>query len=99
MVLHGGGVVITATGNLAEDLVKLVRFAMSTGSTAPSGSGEGSGGESSVPKPSLEDVTTGPHGPDRPISDVIARARVPGHDGFMIPQGRWLSRKAGRAGS
>ncbi|MFG6095935.1 hypothetical protein SPB21_11815 [Leptothoe sp. ISB3NOV94-8A] len=45
---------------------------------------------SSLPQPSLEDITVGPHGPDRPISDVIARAR-----GDRKPQGRWLSSEAG----
>ena len=36
----------------------------------------------------LEDVTNGPHGPDRPISDLVARAIKDGK-----PQGRWTSRE------
>jgi len=54
------------------------------------------GGSDVVPKPVLEDVTTGPHGPDRPLSDVVSRGRIPDpRTGLMIPQGRWLSREAG----
>jgi hypothetical protein len=42
-----------------------------------------------------EDVTTGPHGPDRPIEDVVARARkIDPVTGRANPQGRWLSRGA-----
>ena len=41
-------------------------------------------------QPVLEDVTTGPHGPDRSFETVVARAIKE-----KIPQGRWLSRGAG----
>ena len=47
------------------------------------------------PKPSYEDITTGPHGPDRSIEDVISRGRIPNPDGTLPAQGRWLSREAG----
>jgi hypothetical protein len=45
----------------------------------------------------VEDVTTGPHGPDRSIEDVVSRARQinPRTGRPNGPQGRWLSREAG----
>jgi len=42
-----------------------------------------------TPQICAEDLTTGPHGPDRPIEDVISRAWNPEKGGG--PQGRWLS--------
>ncbi|MEH2058174.1 MAG: putative Ig domain-containing protein [Nostoc sp.] len=41
------------------------------------------------PQIRIEDVTTGPHGPDRPIPDLVARSIKDGK-----PQGRWISREA-----
>ena len=39
-----------------------------------------------------EDITTGPHGPDRPMIDVKARAL-----GTRTPQGRWVSASGAQA--
>ena len=46
------------------------------------------------PRIVAEDVTTGPHGPGRPLTDVVARAwlRNPATNRINGPQGRWLSR-------
>ncbi|MEH2028382.1 MAG: DUF4157 domain-containing protein [Nostoc sp.] len=46
--------------------------------------------KANTPQIRVEDVTTGPHGPERPIEDVVARAWKDGK-----PQGRWLTREAG----
>ncbi len=45
--------------------------------------------ETIVPEPVEEDVTNGPHGPNRKLADIISRA-ISGKK----PQGRWLSREA-----
>jgi hypothetical protein len=47
--------------------------------------------DGSAASPRQEDVMDGPHGPDRPIEDVVARAIKDGK-----PQGRWLSTQAGK---
>ena len=46
-----------------------------------------------------EDVTSGPHGPDRPMTDVVARLwkEIDSKTGKPTPQGRWLSRPAAEA--
>ncbi|SNS14084.1 protein of unknown function [Geodermatophilus pulveris] len=54
------------------------------------------GGPKRGPAPKIreEDVTTGPHGPERPLEDVISRAlsRNPRTGRIAGAQGRWLSR-------
>jgi hypothetical protein len=49
------------------------------------------------PQIRLEDVTNGPHGPDRPLSDVVSRAWQVNPDTKRINgvQSRWLTREAG----
>jgi hypothetical protein len=60
------------------------------------GRGPTPAGGNVAPTPRIreEDVTTGPHGPDRRLTDVIARAlqRDPATGMLKGPQGRWLSR-------
>ncbi len=42
----------------------------------------------------LEDITDGPHGPERPMKDVVARMwKIDPATGKPTPQGRWLSRE------
>jgi hypothetical protein len=47
-------------------------------------------GSNTTPQIRVEDVTTGPHGPERPIEDVVARALKD-----KKAQGRWITREAG----
>ena len=56
-------------------------------------------GGRSAPKIREEDVTTGPHGPERPLRDIIARAwqEDPETEQPRGPQGRWLSRSQAEA--
>ena len=55
-----------------------------------SGISDTNDGDDYYPQPVEEDVTDGPHGPERPIADVWARALRD-----RKSQGRWLSKEAG----
>jgi hypothetical protein len=61
------------------------------GGTQDPGSTENPSQSGSESSPRSEDITNGPHGPDRPLEDVVSRAIKDGK-----PQGRWLSSEAAK---